>query len=374
MSTLSFVLIALALISILLNLWQWVVGRRFPLHRPLAPSAFFPPVSILKPLKGCDSETERCLESWFQQNYPGELEIIFATPSANDPVCPIVHRLIETYPQVSAKLIIADPVLGPNGKVSALCYLTRHARHEHLVICDADVFAKNNFLSHLVSGLADETVGLVNCFYILAHPTNLPMRLESIAVNADFWTQVLQSVSLRPMDFALGAAMATTKTQLARIGGFEGLLELLADDYQLGNRIAKSGRNLTICPVPVECRTPGQDWRSVWRHQLRWARTIRASQPVGYFFSILGNGTIWPLLAMGPAPWLVPIGLALRMLAAVSNYRRLTGQFKWWVAVLAPVKDLGQVVLWAFSFAGNVITWHDQRFCVSQGGKLTPTA
>ena len=30
-------------------------------------------------------------------------------------------------------------------------------------------------------------------------------------------------------------------------------------------------------------------WSAVWKHQLRWARTIRVCQPVPYFFSLLSN-------------------------------------------------------------------------------------
>lgn len=371
---LALVLISLALLSIGINLWQWFAASRFQIHQGPTHSNFTPPLSILKPLKGADAETEACLESWFQQDYPAESEILFGVLSPEDPVCPIVRRLIAKYPLRTAQLVFSRPVLGPNGKVSTLSHLAKLARHEHLVLCDADVFVRNNFLVNLVSGLRDKSVGLVNCFYILANPANFPMRLEAVAVNADFWAQVLQSLTLKPMDFALGAAMATTKTELARVGGFDAFLELLADDYELGNRLARAGRKLTICPIPVECRSAEQSGRAVWRHQLRWARTIRVCQPAGYFFSILANATIWPLLALWIAPWIFPIAMALRMLTAISNHRRLTGHAEWWVPVLAPLKDVAQAVLWLACYGGNIITWHGQQFRVSRGGKLTPLA
>jgi ceramide glucosyltransferase len=162
------------------------------------------------------------------------------------------------------------------------------------------------------------------------------------------------------------------------LGGFAGLSDLLADDYELGKRIANAGHKLVICPVPVECRTEKQPAIAVWQHQLRWARTIRVSRPVGYFFSILGNGTLWPLLAavtgtpLGSS--ICVSGLLLRMLGAVSSYRRLTGRSQWWVAPLALMKDLAQFALWAFSFCGSEVIWRGQRFRVSRGGKLTPLA
>lgn len=370
--------ITLALLSLALNLWQWMLGRAFPMHQRRAAPGFSPPLSLLKPLKDCDSETESCLESWFLQDYPGEFEILFAVASPDDPVCPIVRRVMAKFPNRAADLIIAHPVLGPNGKVSSLCYLTKKARYEHLVISDADVHVKSDFLSEIIVQMRDESVALVNSFYILAAPKNFAMRLEAVAVNADFWSQVLQSLSLRPMDFALGASMVTTRRALADVGGYEALLELLADDYHLGNRLVKTGRKLVICPVPVECRTAELSWEHVWTHQLRWARTIRVCQPVGYFFSILSNGTLWPLLAINSfgsaGRWLFVIAMVVRMLGAVSNYERLTGERKWSVAFDAIAKDVAHVWLWVLSYTGRAVVWHGQRFKVSPGGKLTPEA
>ncbi len=140
------------------------------------------------------------------------------------------------------------------------------------------------------------TRGLVCCFYRLANPTTLAMHWEAVAINADFWSQVLQSRSLKPIDFALGAVMATRREQLAEIGGFAPLVDCLADDYQLGNRIVRRGYSIALSPVVVECRSASMGWAAVWKHQLRWARTIRVCQPAPYFFSLLSNATLWPLL------------------------------------------------------------------------------
>lgn len=371
----STILLILALLSMLLNLWQWYAAKRFRFEKV---SGFTPPLSILRPLKGCDAETERCLESWFTQKYPAEYELLFAVASDEDPVCDLARRLSARYPNTPAELIIARPVLGPNAKVSSLCHLARKARHEHIVIADQDVFIAPDFLPTLAAPMRDPAVGLVNCFYILANARGLAMRLEAVAVNADFWSQVLQGNTLKPMEFALGAVILTRRTALDSIGGFETLLEYLADDYQLGNRITKTGARLALCSLPVECRSQPQTARAVWKHQLRWGRTIRVCQPAPYFFSILSNGTLWPLIAcaadrrLGLACLLG--AMAVRTLTAAGNYRKLTGASGWTAGVLAPLKDLFQVVVWAASFIGNEITWRGQRYRVDRGGKLTPLA
>ena len=183
-----------------------------------------------------------------------------------------------------------------------------------ILVSDADVRVPPDFLANIVAPLRDESwadsplpadgahgvtrpnVGLVNCFYRLANPSTTAMRWEAVAINADFWSQVLQSQSLKPLDFALGAAMLVRREALAEIGGFQSLADCLADDYQLGHRIAKNGHRIALCPVVAECWDAPMNWRDVWKHQLRWARTIRVCQPLPYFFSILSNATLWPLL------------------------------------------------------------------------------
>jgi len=375
----SSILAGLAGISFALGVWQWVAGRRFPIwKREAEGKAFFLAVSVLKPLKGCDAETGACLESWFAQEYGGEVELLFGVASADDPVCALVRGLMAKYPKRKAELIIADSVLGANAKVSTLCYLSRKARHEILVVSDADVSIGYDFLPEVIGGLRRESVGIVNCFYIQAGVETLPMRMEAVAGNADFWTHVLQAVMLKPMNFALGAVMALRQQELKAIGGFEELLEYLADDYELGNRVARMGKELTLCALPVECRSEAYGWKEAWEHQVRWGRTIRVCRPVAYFFSILGNGTLWPLLAMlssGTTGRFVCAGmLCARMLAAVSNYGRLTHQRPWWVAPVTLLQDIGQACVWIVSFLGNKIVWRGERFRVHGSGKLTRLA
>jgi ceramide glucosyltransferase len=219
----------------------------------------------------------------------------------------------------------------------------------------------------------------VNCFYRLANPINAAMRWEAVAINADFWSQVLQGKTLLPLDFALGAVMLTRREQLKAIGGFEALADYLADDYQLGNRIARvAGKEIALCPIVVDCLVHPMNWREVWAHQLRWARTIRACKPVPYFFSILGNSLLWPALFLAVHPVasslaLFVSSLLIRIISAQSLQSRLgrvPGQFRFWW--MPPIKDLLQVVIWALAFLGDHITWRGHRYRVLRDGRLTP--
>jgi ceramide glucosyltransferase len=417
---------SLAVLSLVLLLWQWIVALRFPLHQRNPDTSFQPGVTLLKPLKGCDSMTEECLRSWFTQDYRGSVQILFGVASADDPVCAIVRDLISQYPAADTQLIICGPLLGTNAKVSKLLQLERLAKHDLLVISDADVRVPRDLLANVVApfaasnpgsatddaerrclsrsrpespealessaprgyvgAAAAETAalrkptkcipGLVNCFYSLANPTTLAMQCEAVAINADFWTQVLQAQSLKPLDFALGAVMVTTRQDLKSIGSLARLANCLADDYQLGNRIARTGKLVALSNVPVECFSEPMNWSAVWKHQMRWARTIRVSRPVPYFFSILSNPTLWPILWLAIAPGslaavFTALVLVTRILMALTSQARLTKRKThpgyWW---LVPIKDLLQAVIWAGAFMGNTVEWRGQRMKLLPNGEL----
>lgn len=373
----SVILAVLAFLSLALTLWQFAAAMRFPLHRR-GPVPHTPPVTLLKPLKGCDAETEKCLRSWFTQDYSGTVQILFGVASQDDPVCKIVRMLMNAHPDRDAQLVICPELLGANAKLSKLAQLARLAKHEVLVVSDADVRVPPDLLGQLVAPLRELDVGLVCCLYRLARPTNLAMRWEAFGTNADFWSQVLQAHTLRPLDFALGAALALSRSVLAALGGFETLVDYLADDYHLGNRIARTGRRIVLCSVVVECWSTSMNWSEVWRHQLRWARTIRVCRPVAYFFSILANGTLWPLLWAMVLPTPLVLALAagcvfVRMLTATLLEQRINRRLDLSSLWLAPVKDLAQVVVWAMAFAGNHVIWRGQRLRVHRGGRLART-
>src|SRR5581483_1918997 len=248
-----------------------------------------------------------------------------------------------------------------------------------------------DFFSNAVAALHDEKVGLVNCFYRLANPATAAMQWEVVAINADFWSQVLQSQTLKPLDFALGAVMLTRRKILGEIGGFKSFVNSLADDYQLGNRIAKKNYRIELCPIVVECWEPKKNWHDIWKHQLRWARTIRVCQPLPYFFSILSNATLWPVMWLAVVEFVrpelivffteyrgnieangfccptalaaLPIFLLLRIIVAQNLQRRyainhqpstINRAAPFW---LVPVKDLLQAAIWFCAFTGNTDEW-----------------
>lgn len=370
----------LAVLSLILTFWRWLVAERFPLHRRAPRPPALRGLTLLKPLKGSNAETRRCLESWFAQQYPGPLQILCGVASADDPVCAVVKELLTEFPGLDAKLVICPENLGANAKVSTLRQLEPHIAHPLIMVSDADVEVPGDFAAMLVPLLDPPEVGLVNCFYRLAGPTTVAMRWEAIAINADFWSSVLQARSLGPVDFALGAVMTFPAVMLEKIGGFAALADYLADDFILGHSIAQAGGRIDFAGIVVDCRETPQGWAAVWRHQLRWARTIRFCRPAPYFLSVLGNATLWPLLWLlvqedtTALPFFV-LTLLFRTVSAAHQQQRLTQSDEhagyWW---LTPIKDLLDAVIWAAAFLGNTVEWRGERYRVLPGGKLQKIA
>ena len=435
-------LLALAILSLALLLWQWGEAWRFPLHRRRQADGFAPALSLLKPLKGCDAETEACLRSWLAQEYAGPVQVLFLVAADDDPAVALVRQLIAEHPQRTAELVVCPERLGPNSKVSKLAQAAPHARHGVLVVSDADVHVPPGFLGELVAPLRDERVVLVSPFYEMATPTTVAMHWEAVAVNADFWSSVLQARRLGGMRFALGAVMAVRREALEQAGGFGALVKHLADDYELGHRLTAASHEphrcypnsvpggtkfgsrrfmageqvrkerealreptltpalsrrtgegarragegtpgtarptIALCPTVVACREAPRGWGAVWRHQLRWARTIRHCQPLPYAFSLLSNPTLWVLswaaTTRHAAAWVgVGLCLACRLAMAAHCQWRLTRSWRHlpWLW-LAPVKDLLQAALWVMAFVGRTVEWRGERYRVLPGGTLSP--
>jgi len=366
----------LTAVSFALTFWRWAVSLRFPLHRRMVIQTSLPGLTLLKPLKGCDAQTKDCLRSWFRQKYPGPVQILLGAADADDPVCAVAREVLAEFPEAGARLITCGENLGANAKVSTLRQLEPHIGHSLVMISDADVRVPADFAANVTARLDDPGVGLVNCFYRLANPSTAAMRWEAVAVNADFWAQVLQARSLKPVDFALGAVMTLPAAQLKAAGGFAALRDFLADDYQLGREVARQKKRIEFATVVAECWEAPMNWRQVWAHQCRWARTIRACRPLPFFLSILNNSTLWPLLwlavARQPLAWAVGGGcLLFRVGTALQQQSRLTqspARAAWvW---MPPVKDLLDVLVWAGAFCGSQITWRGERYRVLPGGRL----
>ena len=339
-----------------------------------------PPISILKPLKGTDPEIYECLRSHCLQDYP-EYEIIFGASDPNDPAIATVKRLQSEFPANRIHLIVCPKILGANIKVSNLAQMLPLARHDHLIVNDSDIRVERNYLRRVIAPLADPTVGMVTCLYRGVAAPSLGSRLEALGISTDFCAGVLAARQLEGgMRFGLGSTLAFRRGDVQLIGGFESFADYLADDYELGRRIADLGLKVELSDVVVETVLPPYSVHNFLQHQLRWSRAIRDARVRGYVGLIFTFGLMWSvvtvILANGARwSWELFAGVTfLRLLVALVIGRVVLADRQllrnlW----LFPLRDLTAVAVWITSFAGHTVSWRGDNFHL-RNGKLSRAA
>ena len=364
----------------LIALWS---ARAF-LRRPRFPAAgFAPPVSMLKPIYGIDPGMAEAFASHCRQNYAGAYETLFGVSSLDDPACAVVRQLQADFPDRAIHLILCPEVLGPNGKVSNLAQLVQHARYDFLLINDADIRVGPNYLAHTLAPFASNEspdqpnppVGLVTALYRgITHQT-LGSKMEALGIATDFAPGVLTARFLdRGLRFGLGSTLAVSRTALDAIGGLVPLTEYLADDYELGSRIAAAGFRVELSDEIVETSIHPWNLSGYLHHQLRWARTMREARRGGYaglvfsyglawaFLNLIASGLSLPAFALFTLALLFRVALALGVGVGILRDRQVLRDL--WL--LLP-RDLLALAVWAWSYASDAISWRDQRFLLKKG-------
>jgi ceramide glucosyltransferase len=355
-------------IAATLAAWRFFNRER---ARKIAPYA--PDVSLLKPVRGVDFGSYENFASFCLQEY-AEYEILFGVRDDADPAVPLIQRLIAEFPQRRITLFVGAERIGANRKVNMLARLAHEARHEILVLTDGDIRVSPGYLREVVAPFADRRVGAVTSFYRGIAENNLGAKLEAIGAGSDFFAGVLMANWMEGLTFGLGASIVTTKKWVARIGGFAAIADMLADDYELGHRIANAGGAVLLSREAVWTMYPAQTALGFWQHQVRWARTVRLCRPFSFAGLIFTHGLPWALLAslIAPAPWISAAYLlayfALRLTMAwtvgVWGVGDDVVRGKLW---LVPLRDAIYFVVWLASFGSNRINWGGEEYIMEKG-------
>jgi ceramide glucosyltransferase len=341
---------------------------------------YYPAVSILKPMKGIDPDMYESLASHCRQEYAGEYELIFGVSSLEDSAVPAVERLQKEFPEKSIRLVLCPQSLGPNGKVSNLVQMLPHAKYGHILINDSDIRVSRQYLRRIMTRFQSpnktgRSVGMVTALYRGKAHDSIGSKMESLGISTDFMSGVLTARALEGgIHFGLGSTLAVSPEALASIGGLTPLVEYLADDYELGARVAKAGFDVVLSSDIVETTVPPYKFSAFLQHQLRWNRSIRDSRKLGYVGLAFTFGLPWAflnLIVSGLSPlslWLFSLALlartSLALMTGVIVLRDYQVLRDLWL--LLP-RDLVAMGLWIWSFAGNTIAWRGETFFLKDG-------
>lgn len=347
---------------------------------------FYPAVSILKPVKGADPEMYAAFASHCAQDYAGAYEILFGVHTLEDPAVEAIERLRHEFPEREIRVIVCPQLLGTNGKISNLAQMVTEARYDHLLINDSDILVSPRYLrrtmpAFALTNAAGKAVGMVTALY-RGRPhgdpgsrPSLGSRLEALGISTDFMPGVLTAKWLeKGLRFGLGSTLAVTRGALDAIGGLSPLVDTLADDYELGARIFRAGYGVELGREVVETSIPAYGFSQFLAHQLRWARGVRESRPLGYFGLLLTFGLPWALanvvasafsldsIALLSIVVYVRVAVALTVGMGVLEDRGSLSDL--W---LLPLRDIVALGVWFWSFAGDTVVWRGEKFLLRRG-------
>ncbi|MGH7000005.1 MAG: bacteriohopanetetrol glucosamine biosynthesis glycosyltransferase HpnI [Stellaceae bacterium] len=348
-----------------------VLGYR---TEPKVDAGFRPAVTILKPLCGAEPELYSCLRSFCDQDYP-EFQIVFGVADAADGAVAVVKRLMSEFLARDLILTIDARIQGENLKVSNLVNMARFAKHDVIVVSDSDTRVGRDCLARVAAPLADTRTGAVTCLYKASPTPGLASRLGALFIDDWFLSSAVVDARMREVTYCFGPVSAVRRDALAAIGGFSRLASHLADDFMMGRLIAAAGYRIELADVIVDT-VVAETWRSLFAHELRWARTVKAVKPGEHFMS--GITEPLPLISLllfneGVLGWSVIGTMVARRLAlhfALRAHFVVAPPCPW----LVPLRECLCFAVWVASFAGSNVRWRNRDFTIDAGGRLIPLA
>jgi ceramide glucosyltransferase len=376
-------LIELSLIGIVVSLGYYVVATllamRFArrLKTPIPSLAKIPPrVAILKPLHGTNENLAANLMSYLEIAYP-RVDYYFGVSDYEDRATEIPVALRPRYQFANMTLVVGEEPDCANRKIAKVIKMgDRAEKAEILALSDADVEVSRDHLRRIVGEFAeDERIGAVTCAYRARPCGTFASRLEASFANTDFFPQILISEAIEPMQYTMGATMAFKREAIQSIGSFRAVKDMLADDYFLGQQVAKRGWKIKLSSSIVTLTCEESSFAEFWNHQLRWARTYRTARPVS-LGTIFTHGPFWAILLVllthfSPLAMLtfgVVIAGRVAMSSIITRVLKLPDSIRnAWVVLL---KDLVMTGVWFASLTSNRVMWAGREFQILRGGAM----
>ena len=351
-----------------------ILTRRF-MARPTPARTADPAVSIIKPLHRQTDGLAEALESFCEQNYRGDVQILCGVQDGDDPAASVVSALMSRHNDLDIALVIDSRVHGANRKISNLTHLALAARYPVLVLSDADIEAPPHYLGAVVAALDQPGAGAVSCLYVGAARGGLWSTLAAMAINYHFMANAIVGYSLGLATPCFGSTIALTRETLTRIGGFEAFNDQLADDYEIGRAIRALGLTVDLPPMTVTHQCHEATLRELVGHEIRWARTVRLINPGGHTGSVVTHAFAISLIAGALLGFSLP---AIALIFAILGVR-IGAKFAidtavgaragpWW---LLPARDMLSFGVFLASFAGSSVDWQGRRYRVDRDGVLT---
>ncbi len=381
MTSIQYLLLALAAAPAVYYLLVLYSAAKFfgARKRKLAHNAdFTPPISCLKPIRGLDPDAYENYASFCRQDYP-DYELVFCVDE-DDPALPVIERLCRDFPARQIRLLHGAGHTAMNDKVGRLVRLVGEARNELLVITDSDVRVGADYLRLVVAPFRNPKIGGVTCLYTSTRETTLIQELQSVGMISDFFAGTIVAWKLDGMKFMFGQTIVTTRSNVARFGGYESIENLPGDDLRVGRLIAEQGLEVELLPYVVETVADFDGFSDLFYKRVRWMTVMRMMRPWGHVGLVFTLGLPWVLLAVAisPSAW---VALSYACAYAIGRVATtwLIGSWGmkerriWKKILFIPVWDALVVIIWLVSFGRRTIRWRGKNYSIREG-TLVPVA
>jgi ceramide glucosyltransferase len=346
---------------------MWSSPRPQPAPEPA------PDLTILKPLHGDEAGLYENLASFCEQDYSGVVQIVFGVENPNDPAIAVVERLRAAYPGKALELVVEPRAVGSNPKVANLINMSGRIAHDIVVMADSDIRVRRDYLACLVGALERQRGGAVSCPYYGISTGNLWSHLAQLTIDSHFLPGVMVGTRLKLSRPCLGSTIALRRSSLSAIGGFEPLADCLADDYVLGELLRERGEPVSVLRFAVGHVCAESSFVELWRHELRWALTIRTVDPLGYLGWAVTHAfplalIAWLLGGGWPAMGLAVAALVCRAVLIFATERGYgLPLHPYW---LIPVRDLLSFAVFVAGFVARDVSWRGHHYELMSEGIL----
>lgn len=333
-----------------------------------------PPVTVLKPLHGAERGLAENLEGFCAQDYPSAVQILFGVQDARDPAIAVVEALRKKHPDLDITIIVGTHRAASNPKIANLVTMFPHAKHDILVHSDSDIGVPARYLRNIVGALDQPGIGAVTCCYTGRASPRFWSRMSAMGIDYQFLPAVVYGVGIGLATPCFGSTIGLRKSLLTEIGGFAAFGERLADDYEIGRAIRARGYRIALPPFVVTHSSNEGSAGDLFRHELRWARTIRGIDALGHLGSVLTHPV--PLAILGalllgfsyPVTLVLAVAIASRLWLKhrIDHVLGVSGLSSW----LLVQRDVLSFIVFLSSFFVRQVDWQGRRYKVHPSGTL----
>lgn len=369
--------VTLAATAYLLLALAAVAGWR-PVQGPGWPTP--PAVTLLKPLCGLEDGLEDALASFLSQQTYSSVQFVFGVADGGDPALALAREVSLRFPERDVAFVVNPAVHGANPKVSNLVNMARSGLAEVVAISDSDVVIGPGTLQRAIDALAAPKVGAVTALY-RARPGIAGDRVRRFgAWFLDYWflPMALLHARLAPLSVTYGPLTLIRREVLEQCGGLAVLANHLSDDAELGKRVRAAGCAIAFTPDVAETLVNDATHGELFDHELRWSRTVRGLDPLGFAASVVSHPGPLPLLLLLRPGGLAAVGILLPLLLRWLLVHLIERRFGRAQAMARPgplaiwQRDCYCFAVWAAAFAVRRVGWRGQRLSVHSGDILMP--